>query len=303
MKDDLTRFIFEDLPVRGEHVYLQDAWREILARRNYPKNVRKLLGELIAATALLGATVKIEGKITVQVQAQGALSLLVVQLDSKGGLRALAKHSANPKGNSLRELCGAGQLVITLESKHSNKPYQGVIPLIDDSIKAAIERYFETSEQLPTRIELAADDNALAGFFIQKLPTNQQDILDENVKEGFERIVHLSSTLSTKELLELEPAEILQRLFHEEHVRIFEPQALYFKCQCSTERTLAMVMQFKEDERQEMLQEGAGMISVDCEFCGKTYKFDNTDLNAPQKETQKETQDSVFNTPSSTTRH
>lgn len=274
MSDQLKRFLFKELNVRGEYVYLKAAWQEMMSRRIYPANVRNLLGELVAATALLGATIKIEGKLTVQIQSTGAVSLMVAQLTHSGGIRAIAKHVDQPIGTDLKTLCGQGQLVITLESIHSKTPYQGVIPLIDDSIKLALERYFETSEQLPTRLELAADQNCIAGLFIQKLPGTVSD------EDAFNRVSHLSSTVTREELLTLPCETLLVNLFHEEDIILFDSESLRFECTCSRERTFAMLNQFTQTEITEMLQENNGKIEVDCQFCGKAHVFDEIDIKA-----------------------
>ncbi|UNM96553.1 Hsp33 family molecular chaperone HslO [Ignatzschineria rhizosphaerae] len=275
--DLLDRFIFDKLPIRGERVLLEHTWREHLVRRNYPKNVEKLLGELIATTALLGATIKIEGRLTVQIQGNGPVSLLVVQVNHLHGIRATAKIDGDVEGlTSLKELCGEGHVVITIDAEHFKQPYQGVISLTEESIAKVIEYYFETSEQLPTRLFLATSENAAAGLMIQRLPG---EIHDEDL---FNRAIMLAETASKEELLTLPTSELLYRLYETDEdlaVRIFEPDQYHFECNCSKERSLTMLYHLGEEELRELLNEQDGTVYVDCEFCGKRYLFSEQDVD------------------------
>lgn len=275
--DHLDRFIFDNLPIRGERVLLEHTWREHLVRRNYPKNVEKLLGELIATTALLGATIKIEGRLTVQIEGNGPVSLLVVQVNHLHGLRATAKVDGDVAGlTSLKELCGEGRVVITIDAPHFKQPYQGVISLTEETIAKVIEYYFETSEQLPTRLFLATNDNAAAGLMIQRLPG---EIHDEDL---FNRAILLAETATEEELLTLPTAELLYRLYETDEalaVRLFEPEQYHFECNCSKARSLTMLYHLGEPELREILTEQEGTVYVDCEFCGKRYLFTEQDID------------------------
>lgn len=275
--DHLDRFIFDNLPIRGERVLLAHTWREHLVRRNYPKNVEKLLGELIATTALLGATIKIEGRLTVQIEGNGPVSLLVVQVNHLHGLRATAKVDGDVTGlTSLKELCGEGRVVITIDAPHFKQPYQGVISLTEETIAKVIEYYFETSEQLPTRLFLATNDNAAAGLMIQRLPG---EIHDEDL---FNRAILLAETATEEELLTLPTAELLYRLYETDEalaVRLFEPEQYHFECNCSKARSLTMLYHLGEPELREILTEQEGTVYVDCEFCGKRYLFTEQDID------------------------
>ncbi len=275
--DHLDRFIFDKLPIRGERVLLEHTWREHLVRRNYPKNVEKLLGELIATTALLGATIKIEGRLTVQIQGNGPVSLLVVQLNHLHGLRATAKIDGDVTGlETLKELCGEGHVVITIDAEHFKQPYQGVISLGEESIAKVIEYYFETSEQLTTRLFLATSSEAAAGLMIQRLPG---EIHDEDL---FTRAVILAETATDEELLTLSTEDLLYRLYDTDEdlaVRIFEPEDYHFECNCSRERSGNMLYHLGEAELREVLAEQEGTVYVDCEFCGKRYLFSESDID------------------------
>lgn len=275
--DHLDRFIFDNLPIRGERVLLEYTWREHLVRRNYPKNVEKLLGDLIATTALLGATIKIEGRLTVQIEGNGPVSLLVVQVNHLHGLRATAKVDGDVTGlTSLKELCGEGRVVITIDAPHFKQPYQGIISLTEETIAKVIEYYFETSEQLPTRLFLATNDNAAAGLMIQRLPG---EIHDEDL---FNRAILLAETATEEELLTLPTSELLYRLYETDEalaVRLFEPEQYHFECNCSKARSLTMLYHLGEPELREILTEQEGTVYVDCEFCGKRYLFTEQDID------------------------
>ena len=178
---------------------------------------------------------KIEGRLTVQIEGNGPLSLLVVQVNHLHGLRATAKIDGDVEGlTTLKELCGEGRVVITIDADHFRQPYQGVISLTEESIAKVIEYYFETSEQLPTRLFLATNDKAAAGLMIQRLPG---EIHDEDL---FNRAIMLAETATEEELLTLPTTELLYRLYETDEalaVRIFEPEQYHFECNCSKARS------------------------------------------------------------------
>lgn len=271
-RDNLQRFLFENLPVRGEFAQLDAAWRTVLERRRYPSAVQQVLGEAVAAAVLLSASIKFDGLLTLQIQARGPLRLLVVQVGSDRSLRGLARWDEEPEATTLRDLCGDGTLMLTLDLGQGRDPYQGVVGLRGDSLAATLEEYFERSEQLPTRIQLAADARACAGLLLQRLPDAAREDSDD-----WRRLGLLAATLLPRELLELDAAGLIGRLFHEDDVRLFPPQDFHYRCNCSRERTAAMLYTLGEDElRQALAQEDA--LYVDCEFCGHRYTFDPIDI-------------------------
>lgn len=272
--DQLDRFLFEDMPIRGERVLIEHVWQEILARRSYPKAVQDLLGKLVAITALLSATIKIEGKLTVQLEAEGVLRLLVVQINHHGGIRATASHGEVGTLQSLKELCGQGRLIITIDSPKFKEPYQGVIPLIDDSLEEMIERYFNTSEQLETQILLHINETKLGGLFLQRLPHEMED------KDGFNRVCQLAQSTTLEELLFLDTKTLLYRLYSMDDIRLFDGESLHFECNCSKERSLGIIQALDSDksELNNILKE-EGKISITCEFCGEEYIFYADDLH------------------------
>lgn len=272
-RDCLQRFLFEDLPIRGEFAQLDAAWQTVLERRAYPSAVRQVLGEAVAAAVLLSTTIKFDGLLTLQIQARGPLRLVVVQVTSKRTLRGLARWDGEPPAPAaLRNLCGDGTLILTLDLGQGQDPYQGVVGLRGDSLAEALEEYFERSEQLPTRIRLAADSRTAAGLLLQQLPGNATADPD-----AWNRLSLFATTLQPVELLELDASSLVRRLFPQEDVRLFAPQRFHYRCACSRERTATMLRALGEHELRQTLAE-RGTLHVDCEFCGCRYVFDPIDI-------------------------
>ena len=268
--DVLSRFVFEHAPVRGEIVHLDASFRAILERRVYPEPVRTILGEFMAAAALLAATLKFEGRLILQIQGGGPLTLLVVECTSDHTLRAVA-HWQGEVGPSLEQSVGDGRLVITVEPRKGEERYQGIVNLAGATVAEVVERYYAQSEQVETRVWLACDDTRAAGLLLQRLPGASEDA------DLWPRAIELTSTLTHSELLTLPPAEVLRRLYHEEDIRLFSPAVLSFRCSCSRERVEAVLHMLGREDINNLLAE-QGSVSVDCEFCGKHYAFDAVDV-------------------------
>ena len=273
-QDHLYRFLFEQFPVRGEFVRLQDSWQEVLNRHEYPPVVRDLLGQAMAATALLGATIKFLGSLIFQIQGDGPISLLVVQVDTDRQIRAMAEYDEDVEDGSLKELFGNGRLVITIEMEGAKERYQGIVELGDGGLEEAIQGYFQRSEQLQTRLWLTADESQATGLLLQEMPVEDES---EQVDDAWDRFVILAETLTDEEMKTLSVREILHRLFHEEDIRLFEPQAIRFHCSCTRGRIEDTLRQLGYDEISDILRE-QGMVSVDCSFCNKHYEFDPIDV-------------------------
>lgn len=269
-RDSLHRFLFEHLPVRGELVRLDASWRAALERVDYPAPVRNVLGEAMAAAVLLSSTLKFKGALTLQLQGEGALELLVVQCTSDMNLRGLARWRGAIEDERLTTLAGKARLAITIEQTGKTERYQGIVPLEGESLAVSLEAYFNRSEQLPTRLWLTADEQRAAGMLLQILPENQQD------HTAWEHATILADTITEAELRELSARELLHRLYHEDDVRLFESTPVAFRCSCSRERIAAMLRDLGHDEVAEVLAE-RGEVHVECEFCGKAYDFDTVD--------------------------
>ena len=271
MSDQIQRFLFDQTNVRGEIVTLEQAYQEVLDRHAYPDAVNALLGELLAAVALLTDTVKLDGTLSIEVRGQGVLSLLMAESNPGGELRAIARvaeDAALPQETaSFRELVGDGQIVITLDPKEGNR-YQGIVALDHDELAGCLEAYFSQSEQLPTRLWLAADGKRAGGLLLQRLPNESQN---QDV-DAWERSTHLAATIKRDELLGLEQREVLYRLYHEETVRVFEPKALRFGCTCSRERMANALLTLGADEVRDILAE-QGAIDTQFHSCHSEYHY------------------------------
>lgn len=269
--DTLRRFMLERAHVRGEWLHLDHTWQAMLERSEYPAFVKTVLGEALTAAVLLAATIKHDGSLTLQIQGDGPIHLLVVQATAQGTVRGLARWSREADHTTLPALFGTGQLVITLESHHSNERYQSLIPLEGESLSAALEAYFTRSEQLPTRLWLMSDDTAAAGILLQRLPQEQASA------EDWQRTSLLLDTLTRAELVQLEPEDLLFRLFHEEDVRLFDARDIRFHCECSRERVENMLRGLGQPEAEAVLEE-QGKIEIICEFCNASYTLDAVDV-------------------------
>ena len=289
IRDSLQRFIFENAPIRGEIVHLDATWRAVLERRDYPPRVRDVLGELMAAAALLTSTIKFDGRLIMQVQGSGPVSLLVVECTSDRTMRAIAQWDGEVPDAPLSELVGDGRLAVTIDPLKGRELYQAIVELEGLSVAEAFENYFARSEQLATRLWLASDTRQAAGMLLQRLPDSP--LSDD---EAWIRAVHLGSTITREELLALPVAEIIHRLYHEEDIRLFSRMPVSFRCSCSRRRVETVLRMLGRDEVHSILAE-QGSIRVDCEFCGDSYEFDRID--AEQLFT------GVHGTPATTTRH
>lgn len=284
--DNLQKFMIENAAVRGELVELSNTWRQVLARRNYPTAVTNLLGEMLAASALLTANLKFSGVIVMQIHGDGPVRLLVVECDSKLQMRATAKlvpDAVVEDGATLTQLVnvnGHGRFAITLDPQDKmpgQQPYQGIVPLDGDNVATVIENYMLRSEQLDTKLWLAADANVSRGLLLQKLPNHGGTGTPvEDELESWNRIAMLGATLRSPEMLSTDIQTLLRRLFWEETVRVFEPQHPSFVCNCSREKVGNMLQMLGQKEVNDAVTD-LGKLSVDCDFCGQHYEFDKVD--------------------------
>ena len=304
---ELTKFIFEGLPVRGMLVRLTDAWREVMRRREatgvYPPPVRELLGELAAAGVLMQANIKFNGALVLQIHGDGPVKIAVAEVQPDLAFRATAKIVGPvPAGAQLEALMnvhGKGRCAITLDPRErlpGQQPYQGVVSLHGDRreplqrIGQVLEHYMLQSEQLDTRLVLAANDELAAGLLIQRLPVQGEGNLegtgasalrrnedDIGLSEAFNRIATLAATLTREELLALPAEKVLHRLFWEEKLRVFEPLSPRFACTCSRGRVRNMLRGLGREEIDSIVAE-RGDVEIGCEFCGVMYRFDAVDV-------------------------
>ena len=268
--DRLTRFLLPDAGVRGVRVHLDDTWRQIRSRAEYPDGIARLLGEAIAAAALFTGHAKVDGRLSVQLRGQGALRTLFAECTAAGTLRGIAQFDEDaPPPTGLTDLGAGPVLAITIENPapHGRDPqrYQGLVPLEGPDLRSAFEHYFVQSEQLPTRLLLAADGERAAGLMLQKLPGDAGDA------DGWTRAGALFDTLTARELLDLPAETLLHRLFHEESPELLADRSLQFGCSCSRGRVEAMLRSLGREEAEAAVADGAARVR--CEFCGQRYEF------------------------------
>lgn len=270
--DSVQRFIFENQPIRGEVVHLDSTYNTIIAQRDYPPVVRQWLGEALVAAVLLSSSIKYEGTLSMQFQGSEALSMLLVQVDNHLNIRATAKYKEGKNDARYQQAFLNGQMVMTVQAEQQSQTYQSIIPLHSCSLSENIAHYFAQSEQIATRIWLACGSDKAAGMLLQLLPG--ENSLE---KEHFwEYALAMGASVSDAELLELDNATLLHRLYHESTVRIFEPRAAQFKCRCDTERMNAVLRALGKEDVNALLAEKK-ILEIRCEFCNQLYRFDSID--------------------------
>lgn len=276
-QDLLHRYTFDQLDVRGELVQIEQAYNEMIANHNYPAPVQALLGELLVATCLLTATLKFEGDIAVQLQGDGPVKYAVINGDHQQNMRGIARLQGEVTGSTIQELIGNGVMVLTITPTKGER-YQGIVPLEHDTLAACLEAYFTQSEQLQTRLWFATDTTAghakAAGLLLQVLPVNKEKSI-----EDFTHLEVLSNTIKDEELLELDAATVLTRLYHEDNPRAYEPQAIQFKCGCSREKTITALVNVGQQALLDDVAEN-GEVKISCHYCLKEYIFNEQDVKS-----------------------
>jgi len=285
MTDSLKKYLFEDRTVRVQAVRLHDTWQQAQAHHQYPQAVKRLLGELVAASTLLAANIKFDGSLLLQIQGDGPIALVVVECRSDLSLRATVKvregHEVPESGTmqSLLNARGQGRFMVILDPKRKvpgQQAYQGIVPLEGETVAEALQHYMKASEQLDTRLWLAADDTHVAGLLVQRLPDHGGLTQEAKETDTWARAVHLASTVSGGELLQTELDTLIHRLYWEETLTAFEPLPVRWYCPCTRERVAGMLRSLGEAEVRDILQE-QGKVDVSCDFCGKPYVFDAID--------------------------
>lgn len=276
-QDLLHRYTFEQLDVRGELVQIEQTYQEMIAGHDYPVAVQKLLGELLVATCLLTATLKFEGDIAVQLQGDGPVKYAVINGDDQQNMRGIARLQSEVTGSTIKELIGNGVMVLTI-TPNKGERYQGIVPLEHETLAECLEAYFAQSEQLQTRLWFATDTTAesekASGLLLQVLPVNKEKSI-----EDFTHLEALSNTIKDEELLTLDATTVLTRLYHEDNPRVYEPQAIHFKCGCTRERTITALVNVGQ---QALLDDAAanGEVKISCHYCLKDYIFNEQDIKS-----------------------
>jgi len=276
-RDKQQKFLVESCDVRGHLVQLDDTWSDAIARTEYPETVKQVLGEAFVAATLLASTIKFSGKLTLQVRGDGPVHLLVIQVTNEGCVRGLARWESVPESAQLAAVFGEdARMIISIEASEYAEPYQGIVPLEGERLSDALQAYFRTSEQLPTKLYLAVRQGSAAGMLVQKLPVEERTYHDS---DGWQRATVLCATLSDDELCSDDSETLLHRIFHEERVRLFDAEDVRFYCSCSRERTDGMLLGLGRTEVDDIVKE-QGSVEITCEFCDAFYPYDSVDVAA-----------------------
>ena len=277
MSELRQRFYIEDCPIRGEVVHLEKVLQTILAQRDYPQAIEVLLGEMLSATALLASTLKIKGRISLQIQAAGTFKWAMAECDHLGQLRASADYQEDPRfaegtdSSTVLKALVSPVLFINIEPEVGER-YQGIIALERDTLAGCLMQYYDLSAQIPTKIRLASTAQRASGLLIQLLPRNSEEEQQRVDEDLWPRLTLLTETLKAQELIELDATEILYRLYNEEEVRLPEVELLSFGCTCSKDRCANALIHIGAEAVRETL-EFQNPITMDCQFCSTRYTF------------------------------
>jgi molecular chaperone Hsp33 len=264
--NEVQGFILEGHGIRGALVRLEETWRQVIAEHKYTPAVQALLGEGVAATVLLASGLKAKPSVSLQLQGEGPLKLLVIQCADGFKVRGMAHCSTGPQAVPL---LGAGKLVVNLDTGRPNGFFQGIVPLTSSKLDECLESYFQQSEQLATRLILKSNERRVAGLLLQILPGHGE----ERAVEAFEAVAACAATVSTAELTELAAAELLPKLFAGHDIRLFGARPVLHDCRCTPERLAGVVRMLGEDEVKSLLAE-EGHVELTCEFCNRTFRYD-----------------------------
>ena len=279
--DSLYRFVVEGCNVRGELVYLNESWRALAGRHDYPPAVRKLLGEAVSAAALLSATIKYDGALSIQASGDGGLRLLIAEATASGTVRGLARWKGDIESALLPDLLGNGRLAITIDPGAGGERYQGIVELRGGSLSQSLRGYFSHSEQLPTRLWLAVEEDRIAGLLLQRIPDEHMDSawpdLVDPAREAWRQTVAQTDDMDSSELLDRNVAELLARINGDRAVRVYRGESWRFLCGCSREKVAEVLRALGQNDLEALIEE-RGHVSVGCEFCNSEFEFDAIDV-------------------------
>ncbi len=270
-RDLLQKFMFESGHVRGQLVHLKESYNAIIKAHDYPLVVKKLLGEALAACCIMAASLKFNGKLSLQLQGKGLINLLFIEINEQHKLRGLAKYDPSISTESFSELVSGGTLMVRIEPE-GGVAYQSIVPFEGVDLAACLAHYFRQSEQLLSGFYLFCDGRKASGLMLQQMPDNE-DLASRSL---FEYAIQLAQTLTQAEAFTLNNDALLFRLFHEEPLRVFEPQEINARCACSKQGFETSLRSLGRVEINRMIEED-GVITINCEFCKIQYQFDAFD--------------------------
>ncbi len=268
--NEVQTFLFEDLQIRGALVRLKETWQQVLAQHHYPETLRQLLGEGVAATVLLATGLKGHPRVSLQLQGDGRVKLLLVQCSSALEVRGMAHVR---EGCEDEPLLGVGRLAVNLDPGESGQQFQGIVPLVGPDLHACLEAYFAQSEQLPTRLYLFADDAHAAGLLLQTLPGADESNAD------FDTVAALATTVTALEIAERPAAALLEQVFANYTLRLFRPRPVSHDCRCTPEYLARIVRMLGATEIEDLLRE-RGHVELTCEFCNRAFRYDDGQIQA-----------------------
>jgi len=278
-KDTLHRFIFEDTDIRGNYVKLNHTIEEATQHQALPQNIHIALGELMIASSLLASTLKLDGSLTLQIQTNGPLKLLIAECNENLGIRGTVKWNGPIESIAPIDLIKEGHFIITLIQKNAKTPYQGIVPMEGNSISELLENYMLRSEQIQTKLWIHSQENIFHGLLIQKLPFNSSaEALDHDAMTSAWEDIAMSADKSFKTIHpELEASKILQTIFSSETIRLFDPSYPNFACSCSKKSVENMLRLIGKKECESIIEEQSS-ITIHCDFCNECYKYSEDEV-------------------------
>lgn len=268
--NEVQSFVFEDRPIRGALVRLGETWRHVVAQHSYPPRLEALLGRSVAATVLLANGLKGQPRVSIQLEGKGPVKLLLIQCSSELRVRGMAHWRPHAEHEPL---LGEGRLAVNLDTGARHGMFQGIVPLVSPELETCLERYFDQSEQLATRLVLTSTETEAAGLLIQMLPSAGR------VSDDFRGVAGLAKRVRHAALRGLPAAELLPSLFEPYRIRLFEPRSVLHDCRCTPDHLAGIARMLGADELDAILND-RGCVELNCEFCNRTFRYGEDDVAA-----------------------
>lgn len=274
-QDAVRKYLCDDAPdARLMTVKLGQSTDDMLDHQQMPAPIKALCAELVAATCVLAHMLKFDGEMIVQIKSAGPVTMMVAECSSEGRIRATAQWDDIDHYTTFSELIGKGYMAVTVDPKHGER-YQGIVPLESGSIEGCINHYFDSSEQLDTKLWLSSDATTVAGLLIQRIPDEGGS--RTSTESNWETLSTLAATVTKEELASEAGPLLIYKLFHELSPRSFDPFSIRFDCSCTRERSSRAIRALGETEVKQLFAEQPS-VTVDCHFCGRVYQYDQADL-------------------------
>lgn len=274
-QDAVRKYLCDDAPdARLMTVKLGQSTDDMLDHQQMPAPIKALCAELVAATCVLAHMLKFDGEMIIQIKSAGPVTMMVAECSSEGRIRATAQWDDIDHYTTFSELIGKGYMAVTVDPKHGER-YQGIVPLESGSIEGCINHYFDSSEQLDTKLWLSSDATTVAGLLIQRIPDEGGS--RTSTASNWETLSTLAATVTKEELASEAGPLLIYKLFHELSPRSFDPFSIRFGCSCTRERSSRAIRALGENEVKQLFAEQPS-VTVDCHFCGRVYQYDQADL-------------------------